>query len=107
MTVMQLTRFVVERESVRVRRALEPHNPPWTLDPILQQYRFTNVRREDDAGTTWIRDHWRVSHRDDSHLWFGMVVARFVNEPDCLEEIGWPVPWDRNNFTWVLKNRKL
>lgn len=106
MTVMQLTRFVVERESVRVRRALEPHNPPWTLDPILQQYRFCNVRREDDRVTWWIREVWRTPHREDQNLWFGMVIARFINEPDCLLEIGWPAPWNRKHFVSVLERRK-
>lgn len=105
MTITQLTRFVVERESIRVRRA-EGYQPPWTLDPILQQYRFCNVRREDDKVTQWIRDNWRIPHRTDPDLWFGMVVARFINEPDCLLDLGWPVPWQRSHFVAVLKRRK-
>lgn len=105
MTVAQLTRFVAERESVRVRRA-QGDPPPWTEVTILQQYRFTNIRREDDAVTIWIRDNWRTPHRADPDLWFGMTVVRFINEPDCLLDIGWPIPWQRSHFVAVLRRRK-
>lgn len=106
MTIMQLTRFVTEREAVRLRRIDNPHAPPWSHDVILQQYRFTNVRREDDAVTGWIRENWRTPNRTDPDLWFGMAVARFVNEPGCLAELGWPTPWQASRFVGVLRRRK-
>ena len=39
------------------RKAGEP--PPWTDDPILQQYRFTNVFRELDKTTLWFKKYVR------------------------------------------------
>ena len=101
----RLLKFVLERESIRIRRANgEPK--PWTQDPILQQYRFCNVRREEDAVTQWIAKHWRTPHRDNQDLWFAMVVARYINLPDTLAQIKFPVPWDRRHFLEIMRTRK-
>ena len=35
-----------------------------------------------------------------------MVVARFMNEPDTLREIGFPVPWDPEHFLRVMAARR-
>jgi hypothetical protein len=93
------------RENIRLRR--EQGLPrPWTSDPILHTFRFCNIRREDDRTTRWIADHWRTPHQDDPDLWFAMVVARFVNWPDTLAELGYPVPWESERFAAVLNARK-
>ena len=94
-----------ERESIR-RRRLARELPPWTRDPILQQWSFCNVRREHDRVTRWIAANWRYPHADDPDLWFAMVVARFMNEPDTLREIGFPVPWDPERFLRVMASRR-
>jgi hypothetical protein len=102
------TRFVAvmhEREAIRLRR-VQGLPRPWTTDPILHTYRFCNIRREDDAVTRWISDHWRAPHQDDPDLWFAMVIARFVNWPDTLTELGYPVPWDPGHFLAVMNARK-
>ena len=94
-----------ERESIR-RRRLARELPPWTRDPILQQWSFCNVRREHDRVTRWIAANWRYPHADDPDLWFAMVVARFMNEPDTLREIGFPVPLDPERFLRVMASRR-
>ena len=46
------TNYINERESIR--KAKESGMPfPWTNDPILRDYRFTNVRRTDDTVSKW------------------------------------------------------
>jgi hypothetical protein len=80
---------------------------PWTEDPILRAYRFCNVYRELDKVTQWIAKHWREPHIDDEDVWFAMTVARLVNWPDTLEELGYPVPFDPTHFINVLERRKL
>jgi hypothetical protein len=97
--------FICERENVRRRRA-KGKPPPWTDDPLLRDGRFTNVRREHDRVTQWIAKHWREPHADDPDLWFAMVVARFVNWPDTLAQIGYPVPWRPDHFLQVMAARK-
>ena len=41
---------------------------PWTDDPILQQYKFTNVFRELDKDTIWCRENIREPLRDAPEL---------------------------------------
>jgi hypothetical protein len=96
--------FIRERQSVYLKKeAGEPR--PWTDDPILQKYKFTNVYRENDRVTRWITEHWRTPHARDPDLWFAMCVARYVNWPDTLEEIGYPIPWNRRRFKLTLARR--
>src|SRR5262249_5356968 len=104
MDTTALFKFIAERELIRRRRAAgEP--PPWTADPILHAWSFTNVRREDDRVTRWVATHWREPHYDDPDLWFAMCLARFVNWPDTLAEIGFPVPWNYEHFVAVMATR--
>ena len=102
MNTDSLMYFIAERESIRRRRATGAP-PPWTDDPILREWSFCNVRREDDRVTRWIAVNWRQPHPD---LWFAMVVARFINWPETLAEIGFPVPWDRERFLAMMAARK-
>jgi hypothetical protein len=85
--------FAHERYQIYLRRQ-EGAKPPWTKDPILRDYRFCNLYREDDKVTVWIRENWREPNTDDPDLWFAMCLARFFNEPATLKIIGYPVPFD-------------
>ena len=54
MTVEAFFAYARERHSVYLRRQ-NGLPMPWTDDPILQKYRFTNVYRELDRTTVWLR----------------------------------------------------
>lgn len=84
--------FVNERQAIHERR-LSGKSAPWTKDVILQKYRFTNVRREDDRVTRWIHEHWIHGHEEDPDLWFAFYISRVFNKPETLAAIGWPLPW--------------
>lgn len=101
----RLLYWIEEREAIRLR-CEAGERKPWSEDNIFQKWGFTNVRREYDRVTRWIAENWRKPHADDPDVWFAMVVARFVNEPDTLAEIGVPVPWDRERFLQVMKERR-
>ena len=105
MSTERLLAFIRERRAVQRRRE-NGERPPWTVDPILQEFRFCNVCREDDRVTRWIASNWRKPHEDDRDVWFAMVVARFINWPETLAEIGYPVPWDKGHFLEVMDRRK-
>lgn len=53
--------FETARERYRIRLRREAGQPaPWTDDPVLREYRFCNVFREDDKTTAWFRDNVRL-----------------------------------------------
>lgn len=95
------------RERIRIHRRRRQGKPrPWTDDPILQNYRFCNVRREDDRETRWRAENWRNPHANDRDVWFAMVVGAFVPWHPTCEELGYPVPFDRERFVKVLHDRQ-
>lgn len=46
-----LYHFIHERYSIHLKKDVLGLEKPWTKDPIFQQYKFTNVRREHDRQT--------------------------------------------------------
>ena len=97
--------WVTERERIRIKREGNEHLP-WTSDPILQQYRFCNVRREDDRVTRWIHNNWLRPNDGHPGLEFAMAVARMVNFPETLADLGYPTKWDPNHFITTIAARK-
>ena len=104
MNIGRLLEWIKEREAIRLRREAGVP-PPWTDDPIFRHWNFCNVRREHDRITRWIATNWRDSHADDPDLWFAMTVARLINWPDTMAELGYPVPWNREHFLSVPRAR--
>jgi alpha-glutamyl/putrescinyl thymine pyrophosphorylase clade 1 len=104
--VSALNDFIEERERVRIlKEAGNSH--PWTKDPILQEYKFCNVHREDDRTTRWITKNWREPFAADPDLWFAIVIARrALNWPGSMEALGYPVPWNPGRFIAVLEDRE-
>ena len=78
--------WITERLSILQKK--ESGDPkPWSQDPVFQTTYFTNVRREDDKVTHWIRLNY--SHYVDHELFlYNMVLARFINNIPALKEIG-------------------
>ncbi len=56
--------WIVERHAIWYARHVEALPPPWTDDPILRAYRFTNVYRRLDPGTDWIVKHVAMARRE-------------------------------------------
>ena len=101
MRTRELFSFMRERQSIYVKK--ESNSPkPWTKDPILQQYRFCNVYREQDKVTRWIAEYWRDAHSKERDLWFAMIVARLLNLPHSLIMLSWPIPWNERDFIKTL-----
>jgi hypothetical protein len=102
----EFTDFVTERWNIHQRR-LEGKPAPWTKDPILQKYRFTNVRRNDDRVTKWIHGSWLLPHATDyDTVVFAMCLARLVNLPATMEELGYPERWNPQRFVRIMDARR-
>src|SRR6185369_16818331 len=104
MRTTELFEFITERHAVYKMRAAG-FEKPWTKDKILQRYRFCNVYRELDKVTVWIRDNWRAPNANNPDLWFAMLVARKVNLPEAMADVGNPLPWDPKKFLKALDRR--
>jgi len=91
----RLLYWIRERESIRRKRA-NGGSPPYTDDPILQQYRFCNVRRMDDKVSQWLYNNWYKPNYNHENMLLACVLARFINEPSTLEVIGFPTVWTPN-----------
>jgi hypothetical protein len=84
--------YAIQRELIRLRREEdeeggEPQGPPWTNDPILQQFRFCNVFREDDKVTRWMKENVRDRYAGDPRLLQAVTIARWFNRPSTLERL--------------------
>lgn len=70
--------YANERYSILLRRrAGDP--PPWTTDPILQQWRFCNVFREDDRTTAWFRENIRWPMKQRKAVMLATIAFRAFN----------------------------
>lgn len=78
--------FVWERECMRIAKE-SGYADELTSDPILQRYRFTNVRRRDDRVSRWLLENYYPHFTTGKHVdwWFLAAVARLINWPPTLE----------------------
>jgi len=98
--------FMVERHNIFIRKELNNEPYPWSDDSILTAYSFCNVYRELDRVTIWIRENWRDPHADHPNLPFAMAMARQINWPPTLAEIGFPDTFDPERIKGIMKARK-
>lgn len=101
----KLNFWISERESIREQK--ERGDPkPWTSDPVLQQFKFCNVRREDDRVTKWFAANWRnKSHWDNRNFVAAIILGRVINWPETLAEFGYPYEWNPVELHHVLVGR--
>lgn len=90
--------FALERQRIYNRR-MAGVKRPWTNDPILHKYRFTNVYRENDATTVWFRENVRDRLDDTPEVLLATVLFRWFNriatgeaiflQPDTSGKTAW------------------
>jgi hypothetical protein len=78
--------FIAERENIRVQRAAgKPW--PWTKDDILQDYRFTNIHREDDTVSQHYQKVVRNRYVEDPLVFPATVAYRWFNRPSTCDAL--------------------
>ena len=80
-----LTKWVQLREAARVNGQ--------SGDPNIDNWRYCNVRRQDDKVTKFVRE-WLEPWEDHPMLIPNTVMARLFNNPATLEAIGFQEQWD-------------
>lgn len=82
-------RFIKNRYKARVRKDLLKKDPPFTDDPIIQKYRFTNVKREHDRESRWaikyIYENDFISYRNKI---LNAILFRIFNKHETMEIVG-------------------
>lgn len=94
--------FAKERHKIYLRRVEQKLPAPWTEDPILHKFRFTNVYRELDNVTIWFAQNARNKYPNDPvATMMSTVVFRLFNRNVTGEAIfvqktigGW-TPFER------------
>jgi hypothetical protein len=90
MRVKDFYSFMTKRERIRLARAVgKPW--PWTKDPILQEYKFTNVKRLHDRTTQRYKE-WYDEHADSipEVMLLNCGIARYFGRADfVIGSLGW------------------
>lgn len=84
MDVNPLVGFIAAREYHRIAKERGWKAIKVSPDPIISEYRFCNVRRNDDRVTAYIHDYIMEPLHDDPNLWFALVITRLFNLPATL-----------------------
>ena len=100
--------WIDERHNMfKVRSAGKP--PPWTYDPILRDYKFTNPFRENDRVTVWMRQNWTKpnDNRPPAEIIFNCCLFRMIGTSEFAEEHGWVKDWDPESTKFILKSKSI
>lgn len=85
--------WIIERYKIHTRKDIEALDPPWTNDPILDQFRFCNVFREYDRQSRYLIS--RVSNNPELSLEdkiVNSVMFRAWNNYKTFRAFGFPHP---------------
>jgi hypothetical protein len=87
--------WINERHAIYQRR-VNGEPGPWTGNPVLRDYKFTNPFRENDRDTIWMREHWTGPNRSRpfAEQIFNCGFFRMFGGIDFLREHGWVYGWD-------------
>lgn len=85
--------YVFERYNIHLKKDIHEYPAPWTDDPILRTYSFTNVRREHDKTTLHLlkllEEHRHYPYHDKI---LNIILYRLFNKIETMEKIGW-IKW--------------
>lgn len=78
--------YIFERQEIWFKRFILGLERPWTDNPYLRDYKFTNVYRElDRASQFLIKNILSNEKLSLENLLFKLFVYRFFNQPDTFE----------------------
>lgn len=81
-------RTMYERQNIYLKRNIFREKAPWSEDPILRDYKFTNVYRETDRHSIWeIENIIRRKDLSDKDLIWQICLFRVFNQPLFFEFI--------------------
>lgn len=89
--LLYLYNFIKRRYVIHLRKDVLKKDPPWTTDPVLRDFRFTNIRREHDKESKWVIEHIannpELSYEDKL---LNVILFRLYNKHETAELISMP-----------------
>ena len=78
------------RDSIRIQKAAGAPWP-WSGDDVLNRHKFTNVKREHDRTTGWLRANWTAKNSNAvaATVLFNCGVFRMFGTVAFAEQTGW------------------
>lgn len=108
METAKFYQFIIERENIRLRK--EAGCPfPWTDDPILQQYKFTNVFREYDRTTKQLIDRFYHTYGKNAafeQILINCALYRYFGTYEFANAVGWQTKWNPKHVIKIAKERQ-
>lgn len=102
----QIERFFAtarERQNIYLKKEAGQERP-WTEDEIFQKYKFTNVFREQDRNTVWLRQNVREK-LSPAYLLLATIIFRWFNRITTAEAIfTTPGKWGGSLFDHFYEN---
>lgn len=90
--LLHLYNFIKRRYAIHLRKDVKGRPAPWTSDPVLQEFRFTNIRREHDRETKWLIQNISLNPDvtyEDKLL--NSILFRLYNKHETAELISMPI----------------
>lgn len=88
-------KYITRRYRIHVKKDVQHLQPPFTKDPILQEYKFTNIRREHDRETKWLIDN--ITNNDFltyRQKLLNCIMFRMYNKHETMEIMGAPFQFE-------------
>lgn len=98
--------WINERHWIYLQYKVDKEPWPWTKDSILQTYSFTNVFRENDTGTIWLRENWLEPYANHAELFFNICLYRQFNWLETAGAVGYTEDWNPDKVAKKLHKRK-
>lgn len=89
--------WVTDRYAVHVKKDVQGLPAPWTDNPIIREYRFTNVRREHDKETKWVIENVCKADMSLANKWMNLMLFRMINKSETCKNF---MPIDFDNVDW-------
>lgn len=84
-------KFATERQSVFYRRNILKQYEPWTKDPILQEYKFTNAYRINDRVSQYLMKHvineGNLFISNEQDVIFRILLFKIFNKIDTWKKL--------------------
>jgi len=84
----QFWSFIYERQRIWYRRFVKMRERPWTKDPILVRSKYTNVYRELDRGTIYLKENILDKNKSLHETLWEICVYRLLNKVETFQHVG-------------------